>query len=255
MFRRLLLNPAPAEGGGAPSAPAPSPAPQPSATPPAAPPTPGAQITVSPDQYRAFLEAQNQLATLQAQQQAAIDAANAKAAQALIEKGEVEKGLERLRADSESKLQAEAERFRKLQGEYHGKVRNEALNGALAEFRSRLQDGAEAVLMQLWANDFEVAPDHAGNLVVRDRTTFRPAADVVKERLADARFGMFFKPSTQGGAGAVANAAGTVPTPTGQPQPQGVFAQFPGMAQQVQQIQQTGHKPAFGLRAARPRIA
>jgi hypothetical protein len=78
----------------------------------------------------------------------------------------------------------------------------EALNGRTFVGSTPEQRSAAAVMVRrLLLDEFETSRDGSGALVVREKGTGRPAADVLPGKLSSAEFAIFFAPSTTGGSG------------------------------------------------------
>ena len=57
------------------------------------------------------------------------------------------------------------------------------------------------MVRRLLQDDFETTRDASGALVVREKVSGRPAAEVLRERLDSPQFAIFFAPSSRGGSG------------------------------------------------------
>jgi len=152
------------------------------------------------DQLQHFLGLERKLGEIRQAENAKVEAAEREKNLALAKKGDVEKALEQSETRWQTKLDEANGKFGSLESEYYGEVLQRTIaDGLPAE---RFHNGFMfATARSLIAQSLEIARDTAGNLVVREKGTFRPAKDVIAERLASADFAPFLKPATTGGAG------------------------------------------------------
>jgi hypothetical protein len=152
---------------------------------------------------------------------------------ALAKTGEVEKALEQQRTAWEAKLGEERSNFSKVRDLYHGKAKAEALAGPLAGvafsgLTPEIQANAASQFRMLIQDRFETYEDSQGNLIVREKGTGRPAADVMKELVNAPEYQHFFVPKSRGGSGTNGTlSAGVTQSNTGEnPHPMGTESWF-----------------------------
>lgn len=217
MFRRLLLNPAPVEGGGAQT---------PTATPTATPsstPTPAPTISISLEAFQRYQGLETQVLEIQRAKDAEIAQKEADRVQALAQKGEIEKALELQKTGYETKLHESTNRYVDLEKQVFGERKSAVLAQSFAG-RSFVGESPEAQaqaasqLQTLLESKFETVRDSAGQLVVRDKLTGRPASEVLKETLDSGAYNHFFAPRGKGGSGGNGNSQQPLSTQEG-PQP------------------------------------
>jgi hypothetical protein len=182
-------------------------------------PTPTIPLTV--EEYRRLRSLEGQLEEARKIQQSTLETKEAERLRALAEKGQIEEALSQQRKAWEQKHAEAVARYSQLEEQVHAERRNsaiaEALHGRAFVGETPEQKAATAAMLRrLLQDDFETTHDASGTLVVREKLTGRPAADVLRERLESPQFAIFFAPSSRGGAGS----DGTrVPTNVRQPQP------------------------------------
>ncbi|WP_422932053.1 hypothetical protein [Singulisphaera sp. PoT] len=199
---RLLLNQAPADGGGVAQVQAsPNPPVQQAANPePVAQPQaqPNGFVQIPATQLQQFIEAQAKANQLQSERAEQERLAQEKLTQAHIAKGEAEAAVKAVRGQLETDLNA----ARTATAEVEKRAKGYALRSELATILAgySLNDGASTQLMTLLTPSLEVHPEGDGYVV---RTgTYQSAADFVKATLARPDYAHFLRPSTQGGSGA-----------------------------------------------------
>jgi len=198
---------------------APAPAPHVDFTkPPAAPgenrtapaPTPAAvptMVTLTVDEYQRFRSTEQQFNEFKQQQQAALEAKEQERIRALADKGQTEEALKAHRQLFEAKqLEAES-RYAALEQRVFDRERSSVIGEVLAGRTiagetPEVREGRAKILRMLLQEQVEVSRDASGEIVVRDRASGRPAADVLRERLSDDQsLAIFFAPNTRGGSG------------------------------------------------------
>jgi hypothetical protein len=205
MLSRLLLDPAPEQGGGGavtitnPTAtPAATPTPTPAA-PPAA--TPPAMVPLTVEEYQRLRGMERELAEARAEQARKIEAAEQARSKAIADKDGAEAGLKAEAARWQSKLDESTTRYSDLERQYLGEKKSVAIADGLDGKKFRSEVAAKQV-RQLLEPRFVAERDAAGRPIVRDAVTGRPAADVIKEAFAAGEFDHFLDPTSGGGAGA-----------------------------------------------------
>jgi hypothetical protein len=216
MLRRLLLDPTPGDGGGAPP-PAPpatpvTPAP-PAATPPATPPG----VTLTAEQHKALLDAQAELSKYR-QAETEREAQKREAEEKrLREKGEFETLLKARDKDLDD--------TRKRLADTEARSKRSILDRelALAIAGGNVLDDWPPHLMRLWRDKFEVQPDGEGWKV----TTLdgKSPAEFVKAELAKPEFSPLVRADGRGGAPKPGDPGGRAPAA-----PQGLDPSNPGHA-------------------------
>src|SRR6185437_12047615 len=149
MFRRLLLDPTPAEGGGA-ANPTPAPAPQPTPTPtPTLPPQPQPpqSVTVPYAEFQALASLPARLATMEAERSASVQAEKDRATQALLRAGQAEEAVKKVREDKDAELGVERQARLTAEGRAKNFARDTALSLALANHKIR--PGTAPLLVKL----------------------------------------------------------------------------------------------------------
>jgi hypothetical protein len=201
---RILLDPA-AEPGQPPATPPPAPAP------PAAPPT--AAVSLSPEEYRALLEKSATLDRVQAEKSRAESEREAARLEKLAADGKSKEALDALRTAKDAEVASERTRASALEGEILGGRLDSAITTGIAgaEFVS---PAAAAIARKELAGRLESVRDAAGNVVVREVGTHRPATEAIASWLASDDAAFFRKAGTLPGPGAK---GGSQPTPTPTP--------------------------------------
>lgn len=163
-------------------------------------------IPVSVDEYKRFRETEAALAAARNERQAMLDAAERSRLDAMASEGKSREAMDELRKSYDAKLADATKRHADLEAT----VSRDRVTASLADAlqgRNFVGDtpeakaGTAAMVRKLLADDFETSRDGSGNLIVRDKTTGRPAADVLKERLDSPQFAIFFAASHGGGSG------------------------------------------------------
>lgn len=184
----------------------------------AAPAPASSTVPLSVEEYQRLRSLEKQIDEFQKLQQTALEAKEAERLRLLAEKGQVEEALAQQRMAWERKHSEALNRYSELERQVHAErtatAIAEALHGRTFVGDTAEQRGAAAAMVRrLLQDDFETARDAAGALVVREKQTGRPAAEVLRERLDSPQFAIFFAPSSRGGAGADASR----PSPNAQP--------------------------------------
>ena len=181
-------------------------------------PSPSDVVSLTAEEYRRLRSLENQLREHQRLQEAAVEAKEAERLRALAEKGNVEEALAQQRTAWERKHAEAQARYASLERQ----VLDERKAAAIAEaFHGRsfvgetAEQKAEAASMvrRLLRDEFETVRDASGALVVREKSTGRPAAEAIAERLDSPRYAIFFAPSARGGAGTDGARPFAAPTP------------------------------------------
>ncbi len=163
-------------------------------------------IPLTVEEYQRLRALEKQLEEFQRVQQAAIEAKEAERLRALAEKGQIEEALAQQRKAWEAKHAEALSRYAQLEQQIHDERKNAALSEAFhgRSFVGETPDqrsATAAMVRRLIQEDFETTRDPSGALVVREKQSGRPAADVLRERLESPAFAIFFAPSSRGGAG------------------------------------------------------
>ncbi len=188
------------------------PAPQPAVSrglsdPPVGSPSPvAATIPLTVPEYQRLIALEASFAQVKAEQQAALEAKEADKARLLAEKGQVEEGLKLATSQWEAKFRDATKKYEDLETS----LLSERLDASLASsFAGRQfagetpesQSVAASQLRLILKPQFESFRDASGAIVVRDKASLRPAAEVVKEALASPMYAHFFAPTSRGGTG------------------------------------------------------
>ncbi len=194
MLRRLRLDPAAEGGGGTTATPTPTPSPT----------LPAGAIVVSADEWNELRGYKTQLAQIQADKARELEAKEQERLKILAEKEGAEKALEAQRTGLESKLTAAEQRAQQIERRMLDANKSAVIAQALAGVTfagDTAEDQAEAAaqLRLLLERDVEASLDANGNVLVRDRTTGRPADQVLREALAGKKFAHFL--ARKGGDG------------------------------------------------------
>ena len=182
--------------------------PQPSATP--APPTSAeptphtVPITLQELQRYASLEAQ--LAQVQRDRQAEVDMKEGERIKALAEAGQIKEALKAQESlwqqrenDAKQKL---ANLERQWSDEKAEVVLVSALNGRnFAGATDAERQAAAGMLKTILRGEIEAVRNVDGSVMVKDKASGRPAADVLNERISAPALAFFFAPQSRGGSG------------------------------------------------------
>jgi len=174
-------------------------------------------VPLTIEEYHRLRSLEKQLEEFQKGQQAALESKEAERLRALAEKGQIEEALDQQRKSWEQKHAEALSRYTQLEQQVHAERKNTAI---MEGFHGRSFVGetpeqkaaAAAMVRRLLQDDFETTRDASGALVVREKISGRPAAEVLRERLDSSQFAIFFAPSSRGGAGT----DGTRPPPSPQ---------------------------------------
>lgn len=180
------------------------PAPEPVIAPPTAP----AMVPVTVEEYQRLRSTEAQLAEMKRANALILEKAEADRIKALADKGQVDEAMKQLR-EAETAKRTEAEtRYAGLESQYLGEKKANVIGDSLAG-RDFVSPEAAAQAKTLLDARFESTRDASGQIMVREKSTGRPAAEVIRETLDSPSFAHFMKPSTTGGA----NAGGSKPAP------------------------------------------
>jgi hypothetical protein len=182
---------------------------------PAVPPT----IPLTVEEYQRLRSLEKQLEEVQRLQQSTLEVKEAERLRALAEKGQIEEALAQQRKTWEQKHAEAVSRYSQLEQQVHSERKNtaiaEAFHGRSFVGETPDQRGATAAMVRrLLQDDFETTRDASGALVVRDKVSGRPAAEVLHERLDSPQFAIFFAPSSRGGSGSDGTRPPANPQPT-----------------------------------------
>jgi hypothetical protein len=164
-------------------------------------------VPLSVEEYQRLRALEKQIEEVQKVQQSVLEAKEAERLRALAEKGQIEEALAQQRTAWEQKHSEALARYTQLEQQVHAERKNsaivEAFHGRSFIGETPEQRGATAAMVRrLLQEDFETTRDASGALVVREKITGRPAAEVLRERLESPQFAIFFAPSSRGGSGA-----------------------------------------------------
>lgn len=236
-------NQQPADAQGATAAPATPSAPTPAT--PAAPAAESPKITLSVEEYQRLAALQSKLAEIELEKTREIEAKEQARIQALADKGEVEKAITAQRESFEAKLREAKERADALERERLADRKAAVINEALMGVEFMSQAAARDARL-IHESRFEAARDANGQVVVRDKATLRPAAEVIREWLASQdESGHYRKSSSAGGAGAKGGESRT-PTPGVAEKPASFLEQMVALDRQVKERQAAG-RTTIGL--------
>lgn len=195
MIARILLDPEPTAGGGAPAAEAPAPPQQQPA--PAAPP---AYVQVTPDQFKGFLDAQSRLSQIEAERAQRDAEAASERQKLLVEKGQIQEAWDLYKGQVEPQLESQRQRAERYQRQLHA----EAMGRAVAEGFAGVafvSESAKAQALRHAASLLEVHEDAQGNLAVRQPGTGIASSEFLRAQVASPEFAHFLKADTKGGSG------------------------------------------------------
>lgn len=181
-------------------------------------PASAASIALSVEEYQRLKGLESQVDELRSARTTELEAKEAERIKALAERGRIEEALSQQRQALEAKLGESAARFAELERQIFDERKNAVIAQAFAG-RAFVGDSperqAEAAMQvrALLESRFETVRDASGALVVRDKASGRPAADVIRETLDSASYAHFFAPSSRGGAGGDATRSSPRPQP------------------------------------------
>lgn len=177
-----------------------------------------ATIPLSVEEYQRLKGLEAQIEDLRSARSFELETKEAERIKALAERGRIEEALSEQRQALEAKLSESAARFAELERQVFSERKNAVIAQAFAgrtfvgETPER-QAEAAAQVQALLESRFETARDPSGSLIVRDKSTGRTAAEVIRETLDSASFAHFFAPSSRGGAGGDATRSAPNPQP------------------------------------------
>lgn len=157
-------------------------------------------VPLTIEEYQRLRTVEAEFGQLRGSVQAERDRLDAERIKALADKGHVEQAMSEQEKRYQSQLQAEKEARLRVESQYHGEKKSSVMTAALmgAPFVSAV---AASQVQSILDSQFETRADATGQIMVVDKMSGRPAADVIRERLASAEFAHFLKAQTQGGAG------------------------------------------------------
>jgi hypothetical protein len=159
------------------------------------------------DQVQRFVSLERELNEIKAAKQAELDAKEQERILALAKAGDSEKALEETRKIGQQREADALKKYKDLEAivfdEKTDATLSSALNGCVfAGQDDAARSSAAKMLKTILRGDIEAVRDSAtGSVVVRDKASGRPAADVLRERLSDPTLAFFFAPTTRGGSG------------------------------------------------------
>jgi len=147
-----------------------------------------------------------QLSDVRRQQDAALEMKDQERLRALAEKGQIEEALEQQRRTWERKHAEAVSRYTLLEQQVFGERKSAAIADALqgrafVGETSEQRSAAAAMVRRLLQDEFETVREASGALVVRERSSGRPAGEALRERLDSPQFAIFFAATSRGGAG------------------------------------------------------
>lgn len=204
---RLLLDPTADAGGGTP-APTPA-APTPTVTPTPTPaPAPTQGVTLSAEEYRAFLDKAARLEQVEADKRRAEDEREAARLEKLAADGKSKEALDALRKAKDDELATERASRKSLEDQILQSALSAAVTDAISN-QSFVSVHAAAQVRRELESRLESVRDASGAVVVREKGTHRSVADAGRAWLASDEAAHFLKAGTKGGV----SANGTVPAP------------------------------------------
>ena len=153
--------------------------------------------------YQAWEAERLELLKFKQDAQKQFEAKEAERLAALAKAGKIEEALTETRNQGEVKHREAEQRYQALETAWLTEKKTAEIAGALNGKTFTGPDPAKtaALVRRLLADEIEAARDTQGNPIVYDRTTRRPAADYLKERLESPEFSVFFASTQRGGAG------------------------------------------------------
>jgi hypothetical protein len=172
---------------------------------PGGPPIP-ATIPLTVAEYQRLLGVERELADFRTQRQKDLDAAEQARLTAVAAKEGAETALGQQRTTYEQRILTEQQKYSSLEGSLFSAAQQQTIASALSGVTfagATPQDKAETARQLLTILDpmFETSRDATGQIVVREKGTGRPAAQVLQEALASGRFMHFFAATARGGSG------------------------------------------------------
>jgi hypothetical protein len=163
-------------------------------------------IPLSVEEYQRLRSLEKQIEEFRNLHQSALESKEAERLRVLAEKGQIEEALAQQRKTWEQKHAEAVNRYAQLEQQIHAERTSTAIAEAFSgrTFVGETPDqraAAAAMVRRLLQDDFETTRDASGSLVVRDKVSGRPAAEVLRERLNAPQFAIFFAPSSRGGSG------------------------------------------------------
>lgn len=163
-------------------------------------------VQLTMEQVQHYMGLERRLQQIEADKQAEIEAKQREANLALAKSGEAEQALENEKKSWQAKQLESERRYKALEAQVFDERADAVLSGALnGQVFAGQDDAARAsaarMLKTILRGEIEAVRDAAGQIVVRDKASGRPAADVLSERLSDPTLAFFFAPKSRGGSG------------------------------------------------------
>src|SRR5437764_14293916 len=181
MLPSLLLDPAPIEGGSGPAI-LPNTVVTPPAIPAVTPPAAPAMVPLTVEEYQRLRGMERELADTRAEKARQVEEAERQKSLAIAAKEGAEKGLEAERNRLEARIVESQAKYADLERQYLSEKKAVAVADALSGIKF-VSPEAERQMRQLLEPQFAATRDNAGQPVVRDAVTGRPAADVIREAI------------------------------------------------------------------------
>lgn len=189
--------------------------PAPTPTPAPAPESPQ-MVTITTSQFQALTAAHAQLAQEQARRDQEVRDRAQKDAEATVERGQLQEGLQALRKQKDDELAAANAKLVETESAARQYAKTSDLSRALAD--QPLVPGALPQLMTLFGGQLNVALEN-GTYAVRT-PTMQTTDSFVKEMLGKPEFAHFVRPGSTGGTAGTTGGHHMPPTPSGQPTPE-----------------------------------
>lgn len=210
------------------NAPEPKPTPHPDMSKPPA--KPGevrvAPVWVDPNEWAATQSRMNDLMEFKRKSQELEDMRESERVRILAEKGQVEEALKITTERHETRYKELERQATEMKSRWLEERRDSVINDALTgkQFVGTDPSRTAAMLRRLLSDEVEAFLDSGGKPAVRDRTTMRPAAEYLKERLESPEYAVFFAATHRGGAGTDGTRAPAAPDKTKGSDPNAEFA-------------------------------
>ena len=223
---------------------------QPPAQPQQQPPAPAAAqaapiLQVHAEDWHAIQKELNDLKQYRASQESERAAAEGERLRLAAEKAGMTEELKKHEEANRLRYAEVQAKYETLEAETRGEKLESTLAASLngVEFNGPDPAATAALVRRLLKDDIEATRDAGGKWVVRDRKTYKPAAEYLKERLASPEFSIFLKPTRQPGTGANA----TLQQPGAPPAQAGSLDAIVGQwRDRRDQYQSFGLRPAIG---------
>ncbi len=173
-------------------------------------------VPLTVEEYQRLRGLEGQLTELRTAKEAEIAAKEAERIKALADKGQVDVAFEELRKTHETKLGEATTKYADLERQVFSERKSSVIAQAFAGrtfvgATPEAQAQAAVQVRTLLESQFETARDGSGALIVRDKLTGRPAADVLKESLDSPTFAHFFAPRGNAGSGGLGGSTSSAP--------------------------------------------